>query len=431
MEKIQLHPTGFVDPNDPSNPNKVLAAEMLRGVGGILMDDDGQRFCNELGTRDYVSNMMLNHNRISRFWNIRTKPTKYYLLLSAAAATEASRHVSVYTNQGLLTALQGINEISKHLNIPKSTIHDTLHQYQASASQGMDAFGKTVFENLPSLDFENETFVVGEVTPVLHYCMGGLTIDSEGHVMRNDGMVIEGLFAAGEVTGGVHGNNRLGGNSLLECAVFGGIIGRNIPIDETREITTNENDVVKPVTEPARVLSREDIAKHNSVSDCWVSLHGMVYDLTTFVEQHPGGPKSILSLGGRDATKVFDTIHSPHMLDIMKDRIVGVLNHSAGSPIDDDSDISESRDISPQELKQHSSRDDVWVVLHGTVYNLTDFCEIHPGGEFLIQKLAGKDGTDQFRVFHSKEKLDVIRQYAVGRFVPNDETTDIEARAVT
>jgi flavocytochrome c len=427
MEKIQLHPTGFVDPVDPSNPNKILAAEMLRGVGGILMDDKGQRFCNELGTRDYVSNMMmLNRNRLSMRGNDRAKSSRFYLLLSQAAAREANRHVSVYTKRGLLTNLQGIDEISKYLNIPRSIIHDTLYQYQEYASRGMDAFGKTVFENLPSLNFDNETFTVGEVTPVLHYCMGGLTIDTEGHVMRNDGTLIEGLYAAGEVTGGVHGNNRLGGNSLLECAVFGGIIGREVPIDKTREITHEEKDDVKAVTEPAKILSKQDVTKHNSPSDCWVSLYDTVYDLTTFVQQHPGGAKSILSLGGKDATKIFDTVHSPHMLNILQDRIVGVLKHSPELPIHDDTDVSELRDISLQELMQHSTRGDVWVVLHGTVYNLTDFCRMHPGGAFLIQKLAGKDGTDQFQVFHPKEKLDMIRQYAIGPFVQNDETTDSE-----
>jgi succinate dehydrogenase/fumarate reductase flavoprotein subunit len=60
--------------------------------------------------------------------------------------------------------------------------------------------------------------------------MGGIRIDTEGNVLRDDGSIIEGLHAAGEVTGGVHGNNRLGGNSLLECTVFGSIVGKKLPV---------------------------------------------------------------------------------------------------------------------------------------------------------------------------------------------------------
>ena len=72
---------------------------------------------------------------------------------------------------------------------------------------------------------DDESYYAGMVTPVLHYCMGGIRIDDEGHVLNEDGRKVEGLYAAGEVAGGVHGSNRLGGNSLLECVVFGRRIG--------------------------------------------------------------------------------------------------------------------------------------------------------------------------------------------------------------
>ncbi|KAG7344180.1 flavocytochrome c [Nitzschia inconspicua] len=419
MEKIQLHPTGFVDPANRASPNKVLAAEMLRGVGGILLDGTGRRFCNELGTRDYVSNQMMKYKTKGGLPKLRhDEQSKFYLLLSEAAARDAQRHVNAYVSQGLLTKLHGIDELSKHLSIPRRILSTTLLNYRNSASYGRDEFGKSVFENVPTADFDSEAFVVGEVTPVLHYCMGGLTIDTEGNVLRSDGTWIEGLYAAGEVTGGVHGNNRLGGNSLLECAVFGGIIGRNVPIDEIQGTPSAER-ISKEVEEPADIISMEEVAKHASPGDCWVALYGTVYDLSTFAEQHPGGARTILSLAGTDGTKIFDNIHSPHMLDILKDRIVGILERTA-EPLDDPSDDLHLRNIYTQELKQHSSKDNMWVILHGTVYDLTDFSKGHPGGAFLIQKLAGKDGTDQFQVFHAPEKLDMIRRYAVGSFTEED-----------
>jgi succinate dehydrogenase/fumarate reductase flavoprotein subunit len=81
---------------------------------------------------------------------------------------------------------------------------------------------------------EQEEFYVGRVTPVLHYCMGGLTINSLGQVLNGKKEPIPRLFAVGEVAGGVHGNNRLAGNSLLECLVFGTVIGKAMPISLER-----------------------------------------------------------------------------------------------------------------------------------------------------------------------------------------------------
>ena len=65
------------------------------------------------------------------------------------------------------------------------------------------------------------------ITPVIHYCMGGLEIDEDSAVVAQSGKAIPGLYAAGEVAGGVHGNNRLGGNSLLDCVVFGRVAGKH------------------------------------------------------------------------------------------------------------------------------------------------------------------------------------------------------------
>lgn len=58
MDKIQLHPTGFIDPKDPKSMTKPLCGEIMRGVGGLLLDKKGNRFCNELGTRAYVTKQM-------------------------------------------------------------------------------------------------------------------------------------------------------------------------------------------------------------------------------------------------------------------------------------------------------------------------------------------------------------------------------------
>merc|ERR1711933_551709 len=88
-----------------------------------------------------------------------------------------------------------------------------------------DVWGKKFFHNLPLET--SDAFHVAVVTPVVHYCMGGLKMNPDAEILRTDDSVIGGLYAAGEAMGGVHGNNRLGGNSLLDCVVFGRVSGRS------------------------------------------------------------------------------------------------------------------------------------------------------------------------------------------------------------
>merc|ERR1711862_654078 len=88
-----------------------------------------------------------------------------------------------------------------------------------------DKWGKKFYHNLP-MDV-NDAFHVAIVTPVIHYCMGGLKINDGAQCMDQKDKVIGGLYGAGEVAGGIHGSNRLGGNSLLDCVVFGRVSGRS------------------------------------------------------------------------------------------------------------------------------------------------------------------------------------------------------------
>merc|ERR1711959_760625 len=90
------------------------------------------------------------------------------------------------------------------------------------ARSGPTGSGKKFFHNIiPGSAVATEPFYVAIITPVIHYCMGGLEIDEKSRVLDTKRAPIPGLYAAGEVAGGVHGNNRLGGNSLLDCVVFG------------------------------------------------------------------------------------------------------------------------------------------------------------------------------------------------------------------
>jgi succinate dehydrogenase/fumarate reductase flavoprotein subunit len=328
MDKVQIHPTGWVDPTDPTNPTKILAAELMRGVGGILIDDSGKRFCNELGTRAYVTNQMLKHDKdfaTTGTWNRATAVPTFFLVLASSAAADAKRHVDLYSHKGLLTRVEGVDALSHHMGIDSKTIVATLREYQSAASKGVDSFGKTSFRGVPADDIEKEIFFVGKVSPVLHYCMGGIKIDKEGNVIRENGTTIEGLHAAGEVTGGVHGNNRLAGNSLLECTVFGSLVGQKIPIkpEGTYRIVVGKDSDMERVnvaktdgkSKELPNIDIEELGKHSTEDDLWVALHGVVYDFTEFAHEHPAGFESIFELAGTDGTDAFDAVHNTGMLD--------------------------------------------------------------------------------------------------------------------
>jgi flavocytochrome c len=258
LEWIQVHPTGLVHPDEPDAKVKFLAAEALRGVGGVLLDMDGKRFCNELGRRDYVTGMMWKNKGFTQ-----GSTTGFFLCLNGKSSEEIHWHCKHYKGRGLMKYYKNMGEFAKEHGMPLANIEATFKNYNEIAAKqaadpdagpyeaygggkSHDVWGKKFFHNLP-LDV-NDEFHVGIVTPVIHYCMGGLKMNPDAEILRSDDSLIGGLYAAGEAMGGVHGNNRLGGNSLLDCVVFGRVSARsaarylqaaNIKYIASTEIGTN------------------------------------------------------------------------------------------------------------------------------------------------------------------------------------------------
>lgn len=430
MEKVQIHPTGWVDPTDPDNRSKVLAAELMRGVGGMLFNMEGKRFCNELGTRSYVTDKMLQHNdhyAKTGEWDKNSPLESFYLVLSSSAAEDGKKHVDLYTHKGLLTKIEGISALAEWMGVNKEVIRKSMNQYQKSAAKGVDEWGKVEFRGIPRKNLESEIFFAGRVTPVLHYCMGGITIDSEGNVLTEEGSRIEGLHAAGEVTGGVHGNNRLGGNSLLECTVFGTIVGKKLPIKGTQTVQSGLGATSlkqgKSAKNEHRIVSSEELQMHNDEGDCWVAINGIVYDFTEFAEEHPAGAESIHALAGKDGSEAFGAVHNDRILEDFQDEVIGQLASSLNSLSKMESNFSinseegNNRDITSAELSLHNTTIDCWVALHGDVYNITEFAKTHPGGPKLIHKLAGRDGTLSFEAVHSATRLSLVEDHKIGELI--------------
>jgi len=295
----------------------------------------------------------------------------------------------------------------------------------------------------------SEPFYVAIITPVIHYCMGGLEVDADSACLDQFGRVIPGLYAAGEIAGGIHGNNRLGGNSLLDCVVFGRVAGKAaakyILGDDIKETSLSElsgggltgevkasklsggsyEDTMNKSAAPAAVaaaapaagggggITLADVAKHNTKTDCWVVVNNEVLNVTNFLKDHPGGELAILTFAGKDATEEFNMIHPPDVIGkYVPDSVIGTLGGGGGGgavAAVAGGGGGGGGGITLEEVAKHNTKGDCWVVVRNEVLNVTNFLKDHPGGELAILTFAGKDATEEFDMIHPP---DVIGKYA-------------------
>ncbi|KAG5491957.1 hypothetical protein GH5_00853 [Leishmania sp. Ghana 2012 LV757] len=231
MDKVQLHPTGLVDPKDPACKTKYLGPEALRGSGGILLNRNGERFVNELDLRSVVSQAIIAQD--NEYPDSGGSKFAYCVLSEEAAKLFGKNSLTYYwKSQGLFTRVDDMKALASLIGCSVETLYRTLETYerQSTEKEVCPLTGKLVF---PSVVGTKGPYYVAYVTPSIHYTMGGCLISPAAELLMEDHSVnifedlrpILGLFGAGEVTGGVHGRNRLGGNSLLECVVFGKIAG--------------------------------------------------------------------------------------------------------------------------------------------------------------------------------------------------------------
>eukprot|EP01083_Nonionella_stella_P164440 544241_1 len=214
MQHVQIHPTGFIDPADPKAREKTLAAECLRAAGALLINQEGHRFTNELGHRDDVTSAE------------RGQPGKIRLVMNPIAVAEVAPHVRMYTKFfKVLKIYKDSYALAKDMGIDVTHLIDTYNDYNERARKGWCPSGKPRFPGVP-YDPDQE-LRVGFVEPVLHYVMGGVAIDPQARALDENKRVIPGLFVCGECAGGVHGKNRLAGNSLVDCVVYGRVAGNS------------------------------------------------------------------------------------------------------------------------------------------------------------------------------------------------------------
>ena len=205
MANIQIHPTAEAT-------NHILITEAVRGNGAILVNHGGQRFCNEMATRDVVSAAIISQQGGKA------------CLIFDHAVRQSLASIETYANQHLLTEGTTIEELAGLLNIPAETLTATVQRYNGWQAAGMDEdYGRSATEMPVALT--TPPYYAVHVAPAIHHTMGGLSVNTETQVLRQDGTPIAGLYAAGEVTGGLHGANRLGGNGVADIVVNGRLAG--------------------------------------------------------------------------------------------------------------------------------------------------------------------------------------------------------------
>ena len=204
MDQIQIHPT--VEANTAA-----LITEGLRGDGAILINEEGQRFIDEVGTRDVVSAAEI------------AQTGSYSWLVVDQAMVDASSVIQGYIKKGYTVTGETYEELGKAMGVDEAAFAETMKTWNGYVEAKNDPdFGRTSFAN----KLDTAPYYAIKVTAGVHHTMGGLTINTNTEVLKADGTVIPGLFAAGEVTGGVHGANRLGGNAVADFTVFGRIAGK-------------------------------------------------------------------------------------------------------------------------------------------------------------------------------------------------------------
>ncbi len=216
MEQIQTHPTVV-------KGTGIMITEAVRGNGAILVNKNGRRFVNEMETRDIVSAAILKC------------PEKVAYLIFDQGVRDSLKAIETYSKQNLLSHGANLTELARVISIDAVALEYTIDEYNKAVLAKHDS----EFERNPASmerTISKAPFYAIEVEPAIHHTMGGLKINSKAQVLNKKGKAIPGLFAAGEVTGGVHGAERLGGNAVADICIFG-----KIAADSAFESLSNQN----------------------------------------------------------------------------------------------------------------------------------------------------------------------------------------------
>ena len=209
MEQIQLHPTVI-------QSDGTLVSESFRSLGAIIVNTEGKRFVNDLAGRDVVSQAELK------------QPDGYCFIIFDQNLVDHLALSQKFIDRGFALSADSYEELAERMGLQGEAVQNfvnTMNTWNASVASGVDEeWGRN---NGMDDDLSTAPFYAIQIAPGIHHTMGGIQINTNAEVIGTDGNVIPGLFAAGEVTGGIHGGNRVGGNAVADFVVFGRIAGQS------------------------------------------------------------------------------------------------------------------------------------------------------------------------------------------------------------
>lgn len=201
----------------------------VKGTDQIMfINKDGKRFVQEDGRRDQICGAVLQQPD-EMFYILESGDGDQYVDIHSDEWTSFDGFTFDYcVDNGYIMWDDTLEGLAEKAGMDKATLQATVDQFNADVEAGEDKeFGRKLY----STKLENGPWVLTARKACLHHTMGGVAIDAEGHVLDKEGNPIEGLYAAGEITGGIHGANRLGGNAVVDTVVYGKLAGESVVAD--------------------------------------------------------------------------------------------------------------------------------------------------------------------------------------------------------
>ncbi|GAX08219.1 fumarate reductase [Secundilactobacillus silagincola] len=209
---------GFIQMMPVSDPKtgEIFSGIQCPPANFLMVNQQGKRFVNEYAERDVLAKAAFDNGGL--FYLIADNEIK------KTAYNTSDEQLEQQVKDGRLFKADTLADLATQINVDPKTLENTVATYNSYVDKGSDPdFGKSVFD----LKVEKAPFYATPRKPAIHHTMGGLTIDDGAHVLDKDGNRINGLYAAGEVAGGLHAGNRLGGNSLADIFTFGPIAAKS------------------------------------------------------------------------------------------------------------------------------------------------------------------------------------------------------------
>jgi cytochrome b involved in lipid metabolism len=310
------------------------------------------------------------------------------LVLNSKASNVLDFHTRHYSGRGLMKKMTGA-ELAKEIGVNDEELQGEFQSYNSIAKgEKKDEWNKKYFHNLP-FDI-NDTFHVAVMEPVLHFTMGGIEINDQAQCLNPDGKPFDGLYVCGELAGGVHGANRLGGSSLLGCVVYGRVAGESASKYLFQQALNNAGGAA--ISRLGQISLHIDPSQPGKVSVEWGNgVSGNAQneassssDPVMHQKQESAGPVMSSKGDSKDPGKVSKP-NEPKKFTIP------------------------DKEFSLEEIAKHNKKEDLWIAVKGIVMDVTNWTDEHPGGPQALFSHMGKDASEEFEMLHDDE---VIPKYA-------------------